>query len=203
MDLIKTGNFIAKSRKEKGLTQKELADKLHLSEKTISKRERGRGFPDVNLILPLCKTLEIDVNELLTGEKLDNDAYRKKADENLVNLMDKTNPKVKYVLSVISIFFTIIFLIFVVLLVTYVIEDLWVQITLLIGSFIIMILNILVGVIISLNFEVYECVHCKEKFVPSFKEYIFGPHTLTKRYLKCPYCHKKGWDKFCIRKNKK
>ena len=112
--------------------------------------------------------------------------------------MDKTNPKVKYVLSVISIFSTIIFLIFVVLLVTHVIEDLWVQIALLIGSFNIMILNILVGVIISLNFEVYECVDCKEKFVPSFKEYIFGTHTLTKRYLKCPYCHKKGWDKFFI-----
>ena len=49
-----------------------------MSEKTISKRERGRGFSDVNLIVPLCKTLEIDVNELLTGEKLDNDTYRKK-----------------------------------------------------------------------------------------------------------------------------
>lgn len=118
--------------------------------------------------------------------------------------MDKTNPKVKYVLSVISIFSTIIFIIFVVLLVTYVVEDLLVQIALLIGSFIIiMILNILVGAIIFLNFEVYECVHYKEKFVSSFKEYIFLPHTLTKRYLKCPYCHKKGWDKFSIRKNKK
>lgn len=66
------------------------------------------------LILLLCKFLEIDINELLTGEKLDNDTYRKKAEENLVYLMDKTNPKVKYVLSVISIFSTIIFLIFVV-----------------------------------------------------------------------------------------
>ena len=66
------------------------------------------------LILLLCKFLEIDVNELLTGEKLDNDTYRKKAEENLVYLMDKTNPKVKYVLSAISIFSTIIFLIFVV-----------------------------------------------------------------------------------------
>lgn len=66
------------------------------------------------LILLLCKFLEIDVNELLTGEKLDNDTYRKKAEENLVYLMDKTNPKVKYVISVISIFSTIIFLIFVV-----------------------------------------------------------------------------------------
>lgn len=66
------------------------------------------------LILLLCKFLEIDVNELLTGEKLDNDTYRKKAEENLVYLMDKTNPKVKYVISVISIFSTIIFFIFVV-----------------------------------------------------------------------------------------
>ena len=66
------------------------------------------------LILLLCKFLEIDVNELLTGEKFDNDTYRKKDEENLVYLMDKTNPKVKYFLSVISIVSTIIFLIFVV-----------------------------------------------------------------------------------------
>ena len=79
---------------------------------------------------------------------------------------------------------------------------LWVRITLIVGAFIVMILNILVAVIISLNFEVYECAHCKKKFVLTFKDYIFGPHTLTKRYLKCPYCHKRGWDKFSI-KNKK
>ena len=96
-----------------------------------------------------------------------------------------------------------LFLIFIVLLVTYVINVLWVQITLIVGAFIIMLLNILVAVIISLNFEVYECAHCKKNFVPTFKEYIFGPHTLTKRYLKYPYCHKKGLDKFSIRKNKK
>lgn len=65
-----------------------------------------------------------------------------------------------------------------------------------------MILNILVGVIISLNFEVYECADCKKKFVSTFKDYIFGPHTLTKRYLKCSYCHKRGWNKFSIKKIK-
>ena len=59
--------------------------------------------------MSLCKVLEIDVNELLTGEKLDNETYRKKADENLINLMDNTSPKLKYVLSVISILSTICF----------------------------------------------------------------------------------------------
>ncbi len=123
----------------------------------------------------------------------------KKADENLINLMDNTSLKLKYVLSVISILLTILFLIFIVLLVTYVINVLWVKIILIVGAFI-MILNILVAVIISLNFEVYECAHCKKKFVPTFKEYIFGPHTLTKRYLKCPYCHKRGWISFQLKK---
>lgn len=122
----------------------------------------------------------------------------KKADENLINLMDNTSLKLKYVLFVISILLTILFLIFIVLLVTYVINVLLVKIILIVGAFIIMILNILVAVIISLNFEVYECAHRKKKFVPTFKDYIFGPHTLTKRYLKFPYCHKKGWDNFSI-----
>lgn len=65
MDLNKTGKFIALIRKEKGLTQRELAKKLNLSEKTISKWERGVGFPNISLILPLCKCLEIDANELI------------------------------------------------------------------------------------------------------------------------------------------
>lgn len=70
MDQIKIGKFIADERKRKGYTQKQLSEKLAISDKTISKWERGNGFPEVSLLLPLCNELEITVNELLSGERV-------------------------------------------------------------------------------------------------------------------------------------
>lgn len=77
MDQKKTGAFIARMRKEKGLTQAELADMLLISDKTISKWETGKGLPEVSLMLPLCEKLDITVNELLTGAKLSPVEYQK------------------------------------------------------------------------------------------------------------------------------
>ena len=87
MDQIKIGKFIAEERKKKGCTQRELADKLGISDKTISKWERGNGFPEISLLLPLCNELDITVNELLSGERLLEVDYKKKAEENMVNLV--------------------------------------------------------------------------------------------------------------------
>ena len=70
MDQIKIGKFIAEERKRKNYTQKVLAEILGISDKTISKWERGNGFPEISLLLPLCNELEITVNELLSGERL-------------------------------------------------------------------------------------------------------------------------------------
>ena len=69
MDQLKTGKFIAEMRKSKGLTQKQLADALLISDKTVSKWECGNGLPEVSLMLPLCEILGITVNELITGKR--------------------------------------------------------------------------------------------------------------------------------------
>ena len=100
MDQIKIGRFIADERKRKGYTQKQLSEKLEISDKTISKWERGNGFPEVSLLLPLCNELEITVNELLSGERVSEEDYLKKAEENMVNLVRETQEsKKKIVLS--------------------------------------------------------------------------------------------------------
>ena len=70
MDQIKIGKFIADTRKERNITQRQLADALHISDKTVSKWERGKGLPKVSLMLPLCEELGISVNDLLTGERV-------------------------------------------------------------------------------------------------------------------------------------
>lgn len=87
MDQIKIGQFIARMRKEKNLTQRQLADILDISDKTISKWETGNGLPDVSLMMPLCETLTISVNELLSGERLVDRDYKDKAEENMLALL--------------------------------------------------------------------------------------------------------------------
>ena len=89
MDQVKIGSFIKAVRKEKGLTQHEVAEMLFISDKTVSKWETGNGMPDVTLMLPLCNILGISVNELLSGERLNSDQYYKKAEENILTLMDE------------------------------------------------------------------------------------------------------------------
>lgn len=94
MDQIKIGKFIASCRKEKNMTQRQLADILEISDKTISKWECGKGLPEVQLMMPLCNLLGINVNELLSGEKISADEYQRKAEENMMTLV-KGNEYVK------------------------------------------------------------------------------------------------------------
>ena len=83
----KIGRFIAERRKAQGLTQRQLADALSISDKTVSKWECGKGLPEVPLMLPLCGALQITVNDLLTGAVVSETDYRKRAEENMMNLM--------------------------------------------------------------------------------------------------------------------
>lgn len=87
MEQQKIGKFIHDLRKEKDLTQKQLADLVGVSDKTISKWETGRGIPDTAIMNELCKVLGISINELLSGERLSKDSYNGKAEENMVNLL--------------------------------------------------------------------------------------------------------------------
>ena len=103
MDSKKIGTFIANKRKEKQMTQKQLGEALGCSDKTISKWECGNGLPDASMMLPLCEQLEINVNELLSGEELPQEHYSRKAEENMMNLIKSNeDQKKKMARSVIS-----------------------------------------------------------------------------------------------------
>ena len=102
MDQIKTGTFIAAMRKEHSLTQRQLADLLNISDKTVSKWETGKGLPEVSLMLPLCDILHITVNELLSGQKLTDSDYKQKTEEIIMDLVrEREESKKKIVLAVI------------------------------------------------------------------------------------------------------
>lgn len=90
MDQVKIGKFIAELRREKELTQRELAELMGVSDRTVSKWETGNGMPEMSMLMPLCQALQINVNELLSGERLSDDSYSRKAEENIMNLMLET-----------------------------------------------------------------------------------------------------------------
>lgn len=105
MDQIKSGKFIAELRKTHGMTQLQLAEKLGVSDKTVSRWECGKGMPELSILMPLCEVLEINVNELLSGEFLTRESYSEKAEENMLNLIQETTEnKVKNSYSFISVF---------------------------------------------------------------------------------------------------
>ena len=100
MNLQTIGKFIKEQRKLKGYTQSELAEKIFVSEKTISKWECGNGFPDASLILPLCNALEISANELLSGKRLQGEEYKLEAKKNLMQLKSQEEQSYKLLLSI-------------------------------------------------------------------------------------------------------
>ena len=195
MDQIKIGKFSADERKTKKYTQRELADKLGISDKTISKWERGNGFPEVSLLLPLCNELNITVNELLSGERLQEVDYKKKAEENMVNLVKEAQEnKKKIVMSALVATLVIIAAVPLFVIAGAFEMQVWTR-ALIIGiGIVILVLGIAIACILDRDAGAFECPECKERFVPDMKAYVMGPHTITKRKLTCPKC---GCTKYC------
>lgn len=113
MDQVKIGKFIAQCRKEQNITQAELAEKLNITDKAISKWETGKGLPDSSIMLELCEKLNINVNELLSGERLSTENYQEKVDENIVYITKEAekNKKIKNRIIIIFSIFIFIFII--------------------------------------------------------------------------------------------
>lgn len=195
MDQKKTGKFIQTLRKEKNLTQKELADKLLITDKTVSKWETGKGLPEVSLMLPLCEILGISVNELLTGEKLDQTQYVNKAEENILGLVKEG--KKRFILFNLSAIIIVVYTLTLMLIAAFVPMQDWIRIFFIALAFVLLIPSIILLCYFDRESGSFECKHCGHRFTPTFKAYIFGAHTITRRKLKCPNCHKKSW---CIKR---
>ncbi|MDE6356912.1 MAG: helix-turn-helix domain-containing protein [Clostridia bacterium] len=196
MDQVKIGQFIKTTRKEKNLTQREVAESLGISEKTVSKWETGNGLPEVSLMLPLCELLAISVNELLSGERLDEKLYFEKAEQNIMSLMEeKAQAKKKLVIAVVTIAITLLAGLTLVLLAGFFAMETWLKIVLIVVGCLVACTGVGIACVLDRDAGVYECRHCGKRFVPTMKAYIFAPHTLTTRRLKCPECGKTSYCK--------
>lgn len=196
MDLNKIGKFISEERKKKNYTQKQLAEILNISDRTISKWECGKGLPDVSLLQPLCKELGISVNELLTGERLDQENYMEKAEQKILHLVEeKKENRTKLILILVMGLISIIS--FVTLIgvvdaygeiISAQAKDLLVFIACAVFS--VGLLALVEGV---RRFGYYKCLHCGETFVPGFINYIAGINIVVLRFMRCPHCGKWRW----------
>lgn len=195
MDQIQTGKFIARERRAKNYTQRQLADRLGISDKTVSKWERGGGFPDVSLLLPLCGELGISVNELLAGERVAKEDYKMKAEENMVNLVKETQESKRKIILAVAVALTgLVPAVTLFVLTGYLKMETWLRALLIgIGSAA-MFAGIFIACALDREAGAFECPVCHQRFVPTMGAYIMGPHTILKRQLKCPHC---GAVKYC------
>ena len=196
MDRIRIGRFIAGERKKKGYTRKQLAEKLGISEKTVSEWECGNGFPEVSLLLPLCGELGITVNDLLSGEPVSGEDYREKAEDNMVEMIGEREANRKqfmltFVLGGVSIVSFITLLIVVSVYTDAIPQPVKAILTgVACAIFAVGFLAMIEGQRII---GYYLCTKCGKTFIPKFWPHMFGFSTGAKRRLKCPYCGEKSW----------
>ena len=198
MDQIKIGKFIAEQRKSIGLTQVQLAEKLNITDKAISKWERGIAMPDSALMLELCDILKIKVNELLSGEKIKMENYDKELEKRLVKLVKEKELKDKQMLAlewVIGILSVLIIFIPVILGATLPIQEEWKRLVIIFSGFIPGLFGLIFAIKIEQVAGYYECGVCGHRYIPTFKAVILSQHIGRTRKMKCPKCGKKSWQK--------
>ena len=196
MDQVRIGRFIAEERKKKGWTQKQLAEKLNISDKTISKWECGNGFPEVSLLLPLCDELEITVNDLLSGEVVSGEDYLKKAEKNMVEMIQEKEANRKQFRLTLALGAVSLVSFITLLIVTCLYTDVIplpmkvILITVACAIFTVGFLAVIEG---QRKIGYYRCAKCGKTFIPGFWSHTFGFNLVSKRRLKCPGCREKTW----------
>ena len=203
MDQLKIGKFIAECRKKKNLTQMQLAEKLNITDRAVSKWETGKSLPDSSIMLELCKLLEISVNDLLSGEVVTMENYNKEMENRLIEMIKQKEESDKRLLTlewVIGILSVIILLVPAVV-AAYVPMEEWLRIVVAFSGFVPGLVGIFYAVKIEQVAGYYECQHCKHKYVPTYMAVTLAPHMGRTRYMKCPECNKKSWQKKVISKD--
>lgn len=201
MDQRKIGKFIAECRKRKGLTQMQLAERLGITDKAISKWERGVAMPDTGLMLDLCDILGISVNELLYGEeiRMENNEKNEQLLLDMAKELEKKNKTIWRSMWIIMIA-SMTALLAVLLAAAFLVpEGPW-QLVAIIGACVVFLIPCFYALKLEISVGAYKCKHCGHEIVPTYAQALNAMHTGTTRYLKCPNCQKRSWCKKVIKK---
>ena len=180
----------------------QLAEKLNITDRAISKWENGKAIPDSSIMLDLCNELKISVNELLSGEVIEMNNYDEKLEQNLIDMVkqkEETDKKLLRLEIVIGYLASITFFILI-FVASFVEMEKWVRVLLIAlgaASFVFGMFNCLK---IEQTAGYYECAKCHHKYVPTYSKVLWSMHINRTRYMKCPKCNKKSWQKKVISK---
>ncbi len=203
MNMGKIGKFIASCRKEQGMTQAELAERFGITDRAVSKWETGKSLPDSGIMLELCKCLNINVNELLSGEKIIVESYDKYAEENMLKLKKANEEYAKKLLTMEMVIGYMATVSFIVLIFSASLIQMptVARISLILFGAGIFIIGLVFCIQIEQKAGYYECGCCHHQYVPSYKQVLFAAHTGRTRYMVCPKCGKRSWQKKVLTKD--
>ena len=205
MDQVKIGRFIAEKRREQGLTQMRLAESLGITDRAVSKWETGKSLPDASIMLELCRLLKISVNDLLNGEVVSVEKYNETMEKNLLEMVKQKEEKDRQLLKTEIVLFVVstVFL-FAMIAVGAVLMKLgqppWIFFLLFGVGFVQVLICVMFATRIEQTAGYYECAECGHRYVPTFSAVMFAMHVNRTRYLKCPVCGKRSWQKKVLSK---
>ncbi len=202
MDQVKIGKFIAECRKKENLTQAQLAEKFGITDKAVSKWERGVAMPDSSIMLELSKVLNISVNELLSGEKIIMESRDQQNQKLLLDMAKELETKNKtiwmtmWVIMIVSItaLFAGLFIVY-----FFVPKGVW-QLVWILAICIVFLIPCFYALKLEVSVGAYKCKNCGHEIVPTYKQALNAMHMGTTRYLKCPKCNKRSWCKKIVKK---
>lgn len=203
MNQIKIGRFIAERRRAVSLTQAQLAEKLGITDRAVSKWENGRSLPDSSIMLELCEILKINVNELLSGEVIAVDNYKEELEKQLITMVKEKEKGDKRLLSLEMLIgvFSIIIGCGGVFVASFFEIEAWIRILLIAVGMILAFIGICYAVKIEQVAGYYKCENCGHSYVPEYNSVFMARHIGRSRKMICPNCHKKTWHKKVISKD--
>ena len=202
MDQIKIGRFIAECRRLQGLTQAQLAEKLNITDRAVSKWETGRSLPDAALMLTLCEILDISVNELLNGERVTMENKQEKNEQILLEMakeLERKNKTIWTTMCVIMIVSIAALLAGNLAAALFMPEGPW-QLVVVVAVTVLFLIPCLYALKLEVSVGAYKCKKCGYEIVPTYKQALNAPHMGFTRYLKCPQCNKRTWCKKVLKR---
>ncbi len=197
MDQIKIGEFIAHTRKSKNLTQAALAERLGITDRAVSKWERGKGLPDASLMLDLCDILDITVNELLCGEKICMENKNEKNEKLLLEMTKELEQKDKRIWSSMWMIMivSVVAMLSGIFITAFSMPEGPLQTVILLGICVLFLIPCFFALKLEVSIGAYKCKKCGREITPTYQEVLWAVHFGTTRYLKCPDCKKRNWCK--------
>ena len=201
MDQIKIGKFIAECRKKNNLTQMQLAEKLNITDRAISKWENGKAMPDSSIMLDLCNELKISVNELLSGEMISMENKNEKQEQLLFDMAKEIEQKNKTIWTSMWVIMGVSFtaLLSGIFISAFLIPEGVLQLIIILGICILFLIPCFYALKLEVSVGAYKCKNCGYEIVPTYSEALWAMHRGTTRYLKCPKCNKRTWCKKIIK----